>query len=219
MLAKLGASDAKVIRALRSHACLPENASPRWHFTSALAILGDIDFVLELAKSTKTRDAAIRGIKALYSECNHGFIPVPLDYSPLERLLNIKSCSRKAQRPCSDGPIKYALDSRGDILPADVDIAIAGTASKYKMIREHAVDALGNRSLGKAASGPAMQAITNCFNDRAMTVRFLALCAIKEWKKAAKEHLLVIRRVMRNDTDPDVRYRARMTIKDMGFKP
>ncbi len=219
LLAKLGIASDPVIKALRHHACLPEDGSPRSHFTSALAILGDIDFVLDMAKKKDTRDAAIDGIKVLYGPRDNGFVPVPLDYTPLERLLSIKSCSRKAQKPCSGGPIQYALPSAGAIHPEDTATAIAGTTSKYKMIREHAIRALGDRNLGKAAREPAMQAIVDRFTDRAMTVRFLAAINIGYWKKAAKEHVPAIRRLMRNDPDPDVRFMARRTLQEIGFKP
>ncbi len=217
LLAELGISNNNVIQALRRRASSSEKGSPRFHFTTALAVLGDIDFVLDLAKKARTREAAIDGIKSLYGSGNNGFIPVSLDYTPLERLLSIKSCSKLAQRPCK--PSHYALASRGSIRPDDTDTAIAGTNSKYKMIREHAVCALGDRSLGKAVSERAMQAIVDRFNDRAMTVRYLAVINIGYWKKAAKEHVPAIRRLMRNDPDPDVRYMARRTIQDLGFKP
>ena len=147
LLAELGVASNEVIRALRHQACLQENESPRFHFTSALAVLGDVDFLLDIAKKADTRDAAIDGIKSLYGSGKNGFVPVSLDYSPLERLLSIKSCSKKAQRPCSGGPIQYALSSRGAIHPEDTGTAIAGTTSRYKMIREHAICALGDLSL------------------------------------------------------------------------
>ena len=220
LLASLGIPNADVIRALKHHACVKEHGRTRFHMTTALAILGDVDFVLDIANKADTRDAAIDGIRSLYRPWDDGFAPVPLDYSPLERLLSIKSCTNEAQELSGNQRIRYAIPSPvGDIRPEDVGAAVAGTTSKYKMIREHAVRALGDRKLGKAASVAAMQAVVDCFSDRAMTVRFLAALNIGYWKKAAKAHVPAIRKLMENDPDSDVRLAARQSIEVMGFEP
>lgn len=222
LLSKIGVASDKVITALRRQACAVETSWQRSHETGALALLGDVDFLLELAKNTKTRKIAIEGIKTLYAGTSgedNVYVCDPLDYRPLERLIEIDSCRREVQKaPSRDAPFSYAMH-HGWIRRGDVDEAIRGTESKYKMIREHAVCALGNRDLGKANSEKATQAIVNCFHDRAFTVRYLAAIRIGDWKKMAKHHLPTIRKLARNDPDPDVRDSARGSIREMGFRP
>ena len=63
-----------------------------------------------------------------------------------------------------------------------------------------------------------MQAIVDRFEDRAMTVRFLAVLYIRYWKKAAVVHAASIRKLARKDPDPDVRDYARRTLAELGLK-
>ena len=218
LLGRLGVPDENVIEALRE-SVESKDDSCRRHAATSLALLGDIDFLLKLAGRKKSREIAIDGIRRLYSaSADYSMIHVPLDYRPLEQLLAIDTCRKPAQRPrCTGGNFNFALGNR-EVNVGDVDEAIRGTRSKYKMIREHAVRCLGNRSIGKASSRKAMQAMVDCFDDRAMSVRRLAVLRIKDWKKTAKDHFPAIRQLARKDPDPDVREAARNTMRRLGVK-
>ena len=214
MLGLLGVKDQDAIKALKeyaSHSVEPYLAS---HAAYSLALLGETEYLLNMAKKAKTRTLAIGAIKRLYSGflSDNSVVYVPLDYRPLEHLLTIDSCRKPAQKPRDTSYYFSCALERREINAADVDEAIRGTKSKYKMIREHSVCCLGNRSLGKACSQKAMQAIVDCFEDRTISVRRLAVINIQHWKKMAEEHLPAIRRLARKDSDPDVRDAARSTV-------
>jgi hypothetical protein len=220
LLGLLGIRDKQAIDALRQCVTSTAKSSRIGHASYSLALLGDIDFLLKLAKKAKTRKIAIDAIKRLYSDflTGNSAVPVPLDYRPLERLLEIDACRKPAQ---SYQRTEYGFDhalERREIVASDVDEAIRGTTSKYKMIREHAVRCLGNRSLGKAQSEKAMQAIVDRFEDRAVSVRYLASLNIRYWRKSAINHVAAIRKVSREDPDPDVRDTARCTLQELGAK-
>ncbi len=201
LLGKLGLRQDRIIKALRKQATAP--GRERFHETTALVLLGDVDFVIKLAERADSRDAAIEGIKESYScaadEC---CVPLPLDYEPIERLLKIKSCQRLVKKDYSPGGVYViALPSR-EIGVESLDAAIKGTKSKHRIIREHAVGCLGNRNLGKAAGECAMPEIVALFNDPCFNVRRLAILSLSYWKKAATPYLPQLKKLCR---DPDLR--------------
>lgn len=218
LLGRLGITDLDAIDALKTRVTRSAKSSLPSHAAGSLGLLGETEFLLALAKKAGTRKLAIEAIRRQYSNflTRHTVVHVPLDYLPLEQLLAIDACRKLAQKPHDTGGyFNFALESR-EIKPGDVDEAIRGTTSKYKMIREHAVCCLGNRGLGKACSEKAMQTMVDCFDDRAMSVRRLAVLCIRYWKKAAVVHLPAIRKCAREDPDPDVRDAARATVRELG---
>lgn len=79
LLARIGIPDRDVIRVLKQHALRAHALA--FHDTIALALLGEVDFVLDLADSAKTRDIAVQGIWSLYSTwINRCQQPRMLDY-------------------------------------------------------------------------------------------------------------------------------------------
>ncbi|QDT36864.1 DUF4303 domain-containing protein [Stratiformator vulcanicus] len=218
LLGRLGIPDKNAIEALRELVDSTDDSCCR-HAATSLALLGDIDFLLKLAGRKESRAIAIDGIRDLYStSADYSTIHVPLDYRPLEQLLAIDTCRKPAQRPRDTGGyFNFALGNR-EIKAGDVDEAIRGTRSKYKMIREHAVCCLGDRGIGKACSLKAIQAMVDCFEDRAMSVRRLAVLRIKDWKNTAKDYFPAIRKLARKDPDPDVREAARNTMRQLEVK-
>ena len=149
MLGRLGIRDRDAINALREYASPSVEPYLASHAANSLVLLGETDYLLAMAKKARTRPLAINAIRSLYSSFLTGgrVDHVPLDYRPLEQLLAIDACRKPAQKPKDTGGyFNFALDSR-EIKGVDVDEAIRGTKSKYKMIREHAVRCLGNRSL------------------------------------------------------------------------
>ena len=94
ILAKIGIPDPDVLCVLKQHALQGHELA--FHDTTALALLGEVDFLLELADSAKTRDIAVRGICSLYSVwLNWCQERRPLDYRPLEQLLEKPGCKGK----------------------------------------------------------------------------------------------------------------------------
>lgn len=203
LLGKLGIPDRKVIAALRKRA--QAGGETRFHETSALALLGDIEFILKLADQVRTRSAAIAGISSLYSiQANECGRRIPLDYRPLEQLLS---------RP--PGTRKVTLDgSPCEIGAADVDEALRGLQSRYAVIRQHAVSILGDRRLGKQASKTILPALAAQLQDSNPHVRHLAILSLVDWKKLAKPYATDIRRLFK-DSNADVRFSARHYVKEL----
>lgn len=196
LLGYLGISDRKVITALRKQA--RKSGDSRFHETGALVLLGDVDFVLNLADQKETREDAIRGILTLYGPfTDHCVKRIPLDYGPFERLLEKPECRRKVQRP-----------SGQEITVDDLDEAIRGTKSKHAVIRQHAVCVLGENRLGKKAGERVLPVLADCLKDKSAEVRRLAIINLYYWKKAAQPYLTDIRRLIK-DSDADVRSTAR----------
>jgi HEAT repeat protein len=187
---------------LKQHATT--GAAIAFHETIALALVGEVDFLLNLARKAKTRDIAIRGIASLYSvllsECQQ---PHRLDYRPVERLLEMPDCQGRVSKlfsgPCAIGP-------------EDVEEALRGLESKHAVIREHAVCVLGERKLGAAAAARVLPALAARLGDKSATVRRLAILSLSDWKKAAKPYAADIRRLFK-DPSPDVADYARTFVK------
>ncbi len=138
LLARIGIPDPDVIRILKQHALKGHEIA--CHDTIALALLDEVDFLLELADSTKTRDIAIEGICGLYSVWLDLCLQFrTLDYQPLEQLL---------EKPACKGKVRDFFSGNCHIDEGDVDEALRGLESKHAVIREHAVTVLGDRRLG-----------------------------------------------------------------------
>ncbi len=211
LLGELSLRQDRIIKALRKQAIKPGHV--RFHETTALMLLGDVDFVIKLAEKSDYRDVAVEGIKNSYScAADNCCVPLPLDYEPIERLLKIKSCQRLVRQSYSSGGnCVIALPSR-EIGVESLDAAINGTKSKHRIIREHAVGCLGNRSLGKAAGKLAMPAIVSLFNDRCFNVRRLAILSLSYWKKAATPYIPQLKKLCR---DPDLREWAKYCLSEI----
>jgi hypothetical protein len=204
LLARLGIPDPDSIRILKQHARKGHELA--FHDTIALALLGEVDFLLELADSAKTRDVAIRGISSLYSVWLDWCLqPRKLDYRPVEQLLEKPACKGKVSRLFS-GPCH--IDER------DVDEALRGIASKHAVIREHAVIVLGDRRLGAKLATRILPALAARLTDRTATVRRLAIIALCYWKKAAKPYAAEIRKLFK-DPNADVALMAKHYLKEV----
>ena len=204
LLGRLGIADTNIITALRKKA--NTGAELEWHSTSALALLGDTDFLLDLADDSKTRNIAIEGITSLYSSAvNHCLRPPALDYGPLKTLLTKNSCRRKVGK----------LYSGRDISDQEINTALAALRSKYRVIRENALCVLGDRRLGKKAGERILPAIADRLQDRCANVRRLAIINLTFWKKDARAFGRSVRRLLK-DPDQEVRSTARQYLKSLG---
>lgn len=207
LLGRIGIAEPQVIAALRQRANSP---SANIHLTSSLALLGDVEFVLNLAHDESVRTFAIRGIESLYlSESRECGRKIPLDYRPLERLLTIADCEQRVE-PFPGRTAGYAAG----IEVADVSEALRGLESKHTLIREHALCILGNRRLGTKLGAQILPAITARLNDQVANVRRLAIITLADWKKAARPYLEEIRNRFQ-DPDPKVAEFARVFIKEI----
>ncbi|MCA9621622.1 MAG: hypothetical protein KC731_21515, partial [Myxococcales bacterium] len=184
LLGRLGVRDELAIEALRRHARRAEETC--FHETIALALLGDVEWLIELAADERHRAVAVRGIGGLYGAsvdyCRHR---VPLDYRPLERLLELAGCSEHVD-----------LDTSRDVRPEDLDELLRGVESWHPKIRRHAVRHLGDVSgLRRGAGKQAVPAIAARMGDRDAGVRQQAVISLHYWKKAAKPYLAEVKRL------------------------
>jgi hypothetical protein len=204
LLARIGIPDTDAIRILKQHALKGHELA--CHDTIALALLGEVDFLLKLADSAKTRVVAIRGICSLYSVWLDLCLQArKLDYRPLEQLL---------ERPACRGKVSEYFSGNCHIDEGDVDEALRGLESKHAVIREHAVIVLGDRRLGAKLATRILPAVAARLQDRSATVRRLAILALSYWKKAAKPYAPEIRKLFK-DPNADVAFTAKHYLKEV----
>lgn len=186
LLGELGIADMQAINALRART-MP-GSETTFHDTTALALLGDVDFLIDLAQKPDTRDLAVRGICGRFGKNANSRVRVRLDYSPIERLLDL---------PHLEEPVSTHLNdtSRMQIDASDIDEALRGLRSKHVPIREHAIWALGQRRLGRKVGKQVLPEIAKCLNDPVANVRRLAIIVLSYWKKAATTYISEIRRL------------------------
>ncbi len=203
-LAKIGIPDPEVLKVLKQHARQGHEVVS--HDTIALALLGEVDFLLELADSAKTRDIAVEGICSLYSVWLDWCLqPRKLDYRPLEQLL---------EKPACKGKVRELYSGNCHIDEGDVDEALRGLESKHTVIREHAVIVLGDRRLGGKLAIRILPAVAARLQDRSATVRRLAILSLSDWKKAAKPYVAEIRKLFK-DPNADVAFNAKHYAKEL----
>lgn len=195
ILGQLGMASVPIISALRKIAA--SGAETGFHHAGALSLLGDHDFVLDLAKKKKTRTVAIRGLATLYSSAAEDAVTrIPLDYGPAERMLKAISC---------DDELAEEMNGTQEIQAEDVEAALTGLESPHKAIRLHAVGVLGNRSLGKGASARIVPALTARLEDKSADVRRVAAAGLAAWGKLAKESKSALLALTK---DPNAKVRA-----------
>lgn len=200
----IGEADPETVRILKRKA--KTGHEQRIHETTALGRLGEVEFLLTLADSARTRDVAIQGLCSLYLSTYYpARKTLQLDYRPLERLLEKPGCARK---------VKKLYSGNCDLAATDVDEALRGLKSRHAVIREHAVISLGDRRLGKEAASRILPAVAARLRDRSPTVRRLAILSLSYWKKQAKPFAPDIRKLFK-DPNPDVAYTARHIVKEI----
>jgi hypothetical protein len=203
-VAKIGIPDADILDVLKQHA--RQGRALAFHDTIALALLGEVEFLLKLADSAKTRDIAVQGICSLNSVwINWCQQPRALDYRPLEQLLEKPGCKDK---------VRSLFSGKCEISPADVEEALRGLESKHAVIREHAVSVLGERRLGPKAAARILPALVARLQDRSAMVRRLAILSLSRWKKAASPYRAEIRRLSK-DPNVDVALASKYCLKEV----
>lgn len=202
LLAAVGPEDTRVREALRQSVLRDGGVGD----ASALALsaIGDIDFLFQLMQQSQHEQRAVRGIiSGLGDGAGSAFSTKPLDYGPLERLLQSPSAPT---REVIDEWLKPG-SSTMNLKPADVDEALRGLQSEHPVIRQHAVSVLGNRKLGRKLAKAILPALAERLEDDSPTVRRLTLLAMAEWKAAAKPyHEQMLR--LKEDRVQDVRITA-----------
>ncbi len=203
LLGELGIPDERVISKLRKR---DQNGDElRCHETMALAMLGDVAFLQQLAGHQKTREVAVRGLCSHYTAWgSQGRRKFRLDYRPMEQVLDVPEC-RKLVKDLYGGP---------EISSEDLDEALRGLESSHAVIRGHALCALGNRKLGKTAAEQILPAIALRLRDRNANVRRLAVLNLSYWKKAAKPYLAEVRKLFKDPSEL-VRSYARNCAKEI----
>jgi HEAT repeat protein len=127
----------------------------------------------------------------------------PLDYGPVEKLLNSGSAQvvKIVHEELAPGA------SLIEIKLSDVDEAMRGLRSKHVIVRQHAVRVLGDRDLGNAASEIVLPALAERLLDDDADVRRLTLLSLANWKSAAKRYYEEMRK-RQNDSNGLVRSTA-----------
>jgi len=199
IVGRIGIASEKVISTLRNEV-LKSGKSAAWS-ACALGMLGDLDWLLEQTDSAKTRKHAVGGlVLPLRSFANETAQPIPLDYRPLEALLQkgCPHCDEIATEELRPGSVYV------DIANDDVDEAVRGMKSEFVIIRQHAVCVAGERKLGAAAAKKLLPAIVERFQDEVPNVRRLAILALSYWKAKARPYHDEARKLI-EDPDKDVR--------------
>ena len=165
----------------------------------ALAKLGEIELLMSLVNDEAKQNDVVHGILMLLKESSVS----PLDYGPVEKLLNSGSAQvvKIVHEELAPGAALI------EIKPPDVDEAMRGLRSEHAIIRQHAVQVLGARHLRHAASEIVLPALAERLQDDNADVRRLALLSLAEWKAAAKPYHDEMRKRM-NDSDGLVRSTA-----------
>jgi len=209
VLGRIGIASKPVIRALRES--VREQTRYAWWSASALALLGDIEFLFELAEDDARRSNVIRGLSFLYRGFDdpEDWLRRPkLDYGIFERLLDRKSkaWTQIVAEELSPGKGFVCIQ------PDELDEALRGLQSEHVLIRQHAACILGERSLGAAAGKRILPALARCLEDPNANVRRLAILNLSEWKAAAKPYRPDIKRLL-SDKNEGVRAMARSVLK------
>jgi hypothetical protein len=210
MLGRIGDRRPAVITALRRRytETVGQEADHRC-CASALAYLGDTEWLLDRVRAEPSDLAAAEGIIGLYTAFRDR-TPAGLDYEPLARLL--------------DGPsdVVAVVDdwlrpgaSLCTLRPAEVDTALAALDAPHHRIRRHAVDVLGDRGLGAVAGRRVLPALARAAQaDPDADVRRLALLGLREWRRAALPHR-VVGEAAQHDPDERVRRCAREWLDEL----
>lgn len=202
ILGRIGIADSKVISVLRDEVLNSRRSAGS--SAQALAMLGESDWLFAQTDSEETRANAIGGlVTRLRIGGNQGAEPVPLDYRPLEKILQKRcpKCDVIAAEELKPG------SSYVDITKEDADEAVRGMQSEFVTIRQHAVCVAGERKLGAAAGKKLLPAIVERFGDEVPNVRRLAILALSYWKAAARPYHEEARKLI-EDPDMDVRVYA-----------
>ncbi len=202
LLGDLGIRTKQVIQALRDETHGTSGTAE--HSARALCLLGDVEFLFPLVGDAKSRSVAVVGIltglKVRASNCPH---PIPLDYRPAERLLEMNAAAVTEMVTEEIKPGSSLIE----IKPSDVDEALRGLSSEHVVIRQHAVCVLGDRALGAAAGKVVLPRLAERLHDEVPNIRRLTLLALQSWKTAAKPFHEAMRK-LQADKDRDIRFWA-----------
>lgn len=205
ILGNMGIKHPEVISGLRKKAKPGEPQN--FHYTCALALLGDTEFLLALAAKEATRAIGVRGLLQPLGTVIFLDHKILLDYRPIEELLK-KAENRKEVRSHAD-----YLGSR-EISLTDLEEALRGLESKYPFIRRHAVMVLGDRRLGKKAAERILPAVAMRCQDSDSDVRYSAIGTLTRWKSLAKPYIASVRKLLK-DPEEDVAERARRFLEEI----
>ncbi len=201
LLGDLGIADASVIKSLREGVCagkegLADSAA------MSLGLLGDVDFLLDAAKTTRTQKVAVYGIMVRLKDRASGR-GIRLDYRPAEQLLAINSSEIRQQVESEIAPGTTHIE----IESSDIDEALRGLTLEEPRLRQHAILVLGRRKLGKSNAKRILPAIAEHLTDSNATTRRLALLSLSYWKLTAEPWFTAMR-ALKNDKDSLVRQYA-----------
>ncbi|MDX2012665.1 MAG: hypothetical protein SFW67_20875 [Myxococcaceae bacterium] len=183
VVARLGRANVALVEALRQR---DEGLWP----AMALGRLGDFDWLLRRPVRT-----AVLGFTAPYKAITQGPRRVPLDYRPLERLLEtVPDAAPLVEKELAPGRSRVHA-GRGD----EAELA-RGFGSRHRVVRWHAVSLAGWRDLDPAV----LPALADRLGDVDATVRRLTVLSLRQWKAAAEPYEARIA-ALANDDDALVR--------------
>jgi hypothetical protein len=156
------------------------------------------------------REVVVGAVAAPYTSFrNYAVAPPPLDYRPLEDVLD--------RWPAHATALAEELQpGRGccDIAPDEVDEAIRGLTSPHTIVRWHAVCVLGDRRLGIAIGRRAMPPLARILSeDPDPTARRLAILSLLWWRKDSRRYADAVRAAL-DDPAQDVREAAAYWLRE-----
>jgi hypothetical protein len=200
LLAEIGQPDDAVIAAL-DRALARHKGPDRMWVAIALARLGRLDLVLDRADRLPD-DVVVSAVAGPYTSFrDHAVSAAPLDYRPLEDVLE--------RRPGYGPALAEELrPGRGycEIRAGEVDEAVRGLGSRHVVVRRHAVSVLGDRTLGAAVGRRVLPLLVERVSrDPDAAVRRIAIVSLMFWRRASLGYADVIRTATQ---DPDATVRA-----------
>ncbi len=209
LLAEIGQPDDGIIRALDTALMQTGGADRAW-VAAALSRLGRLSLVLEHADSLP-QDVVVRAVTAPYTSFrDHGVAPPRLDYRPLEEFIE----GWPESVPAVDDELKPGR-SKCTITLDEVDEAIHGLTSRHVIVRRHAVEVLGDRSLGAGVARRVLPLLCHTLRqDPDPAIRRLAILSLLFWQKDSRPFGDVIRAAL-DDPATEVRETAAYWLRQL----
>lgn len=190
ILGWLQIADPTVIEVLRKGAMTGKESL--YNCAASLAILGDFDFLFELAEDSKTRDMVRAGIGELfYFSVENCAEYLPLDFRPLERYFDNK---------CKPA-LKDLWAGCRSINAKDIKEAFRGMESQHAEIRSLAAIMLSTSESLRRRGKTILPALVSQLSDSNAEVRRRTLQAIMDWGKIAKPYIKEVRKLTKDPNE------------------
>ncbi|RSM75803.1 hypothetical protein DL991_27165 [Amycolatopsis sp. WAC 01375] len=199
LLADIGSPDDGVIQALRAALGQTDGANQEW-VAVALSRVGRLDIVLDQVERLPA-DVVVSAVAAPYTSFRDDAVtPLMLDYQPLTGFIE-----RWPEYVPALGRRLAPGQGYCDIAADEVDAAVAGLTSPHVIVRQHAVQVLGQRRLGRHVGRRVLPLLCQTIRlDQDASVRRLAVLSLLWWRRDSR-HLADVVREASEDPAAEVR--------------